>query len=76
MKTQTLQTQFVTILLVFGFLFIGNFTKAQETKTVYYYGTAVLKNKTFAVTPIITSNIGRYNYAETCMAELRSYLLD
>lgn len=76
MKTKKSQTQLVKVLFLFSFLLIGNFTNAQETKTVYYYSTAVLKDNKLAVTPVITSDIGRYNYVDTCMAELRSYLLD
>ena len=76
MKTKILQTQFVTVLLLFGFLLIGNFTKAQETKTVYYYATAILKDKKLAVTPVVTSVIGRFNSAVACKADLESYLID
>ena len=76
MKTKTLQTKLVTAILLLGFLFLGNFAKAQKTKTVYYYATAVLENKKFAVTRVITSEIKEYNHASSCKANLQSYLMD
>lgn len=76
MKTKTLQTQLVTAILLLGFLFLGNFAKAQKTKTVYYFGMSKLENKKFAVTPVLSSNIKMSNSVVTCLANLKMYLMD
>jgi len=76
MKTKTLQTQLVTAFLLLGFLFLGNNMKAQETKTVYYFGMSKLEGKKFAITPILSSNIKKANHVETCVSGLKMYLMD
>ncbi|TDX83320.1 hypothetical protein [Epilithonimonas xixisoli] len=76
MKNKTLQTPMVTAILLLGFLFFANTAKAQDTKTVYYFGMSRLANKKFAVTPILSSQIKKTNHVETCVSQLKMYLMD
>ncbi|MPT32072.1 MAG: hypothetical protein E2600_10505, partial [Chryseobacterium sp.] len=69
MATKVLKTGLVTTMMLIALL-MGNTTKAQEAKTVYYFGMSVLKNKNFALTPVISSTILATNYTATCRSEL------
>lgn len=75
MAIKVLKRGLVTAMVLLALL-MGNTTKAQETKTVYYFGMSVLKNKNFAVTPVISSTILATNYVATCRNELEKYMID
>ena len=71
MKTKILQTQFVTVLFLFGFLFIGNFTKAQsdENVTVYFSASVSTRDyKTTVVSPLFSAVIPDTSYARSMVA--------